>query len=223
MAELILPENRHLFLDVLDDMHERRYKLFFENLGWCPDECGVQRGYDKDAFDTDESVYIVELLPGTRKVAGFARMNPTTGLHMMADLFPHFCDYPSGVPIGPDIQEVSRLGYDFDLLNRDRNAWKEVRGRITGAIVEYCLSRGINQVTYCVHDNVFTSIQKDTWGAIPLGSPQRDEKLGKIYQTGISDMTIEGLNRCKAMLDDPSENILNYYGPVSAVKIPVAA
>lgn len=215
MAELILPENRHHYHDVIDRMHETRYKLFFDNLGWDPDECGVTRGFDKDAYDMDHSIYIVELTPAG-DVAGFARLNPTSRKNMMADLFPEYCNYFPEPPCDPTIYEVSRLGYDPDVLGRDRAAWKETRGRMTSAITEFCLSRGIKQLTFIVHDNVFLSIQRDTWGAMPLGNPQPDEKLGKIYQAGISDINAEGLARCRSLLMDPNAEILTYYGPLLA-------
>lgn len=215
MAELILPENRHLYEHLLDEMHERRYQLFFDGLGWCPDECGIEHpGYDKDRFDKLDTVYIIQRMPGSGEVVGFCRINPTTSPHMMDEIFAGYCEY-TGVPVGPDIHEVSRLGYDYRVTG-DRETWKLVRAQITSSISEYCLSLGIKQVTYCVHDFIFNAIQSDTWGAKPLGRPVHDEKLGKTYQAGISDITQEGLLRCKARLPHPEDDALTYSGPAFA-------
>lgn len=223
MAELILPENKHLYLDVLEEMFERRYQLFFDGLGWCPDECGVTKGYDKDAFDKDDTAYIIERKPGTGEVVGFCRINPTTEPHMMTEVFAHYCGYVDEIPTGPEILEVSRLGYDFRPLKRDRDAWREVRARVTTSITEYCLRLGIKQVTYCVHDHIYNAIHRDTWGAIPLGNPVYDEKLDKTYQAGISDLDEAGLARCRQMLINPNEEVLTYRAPFSKIKLPEAA
>lgn len=223
MAELILPENRHMYLHLLDEMHERRYQLFFDGLGWCPEECGVEHpGYDKDQFDKDDTVYIIQRMPGSGEVAGFCRINPTTSPHMMDEIFPEYCNY-NGVPVGPDIHEVSRLGYDYRVLKRDRDAWNQVRAQITSGVSEYCLLRGIRRVTYCVHDKIFNAIQADTWGAKPLGSPVHDVKLDRIYQAGISDIDEDGLRRCRAKLSRPEDGALLYSGPTSAWRLKVAA
>lgn len=223
MAELILPDNRHLYLGVLEEMFERRYQLFFDGLGWCPNVCKVERGYDKDEFDKDDTAYIVERKPGSGEVVGFCRINPTTNPHMMTEVFPHYCDYVDDIPVGPKTFEVSRLGYDFRPLERDRDAWREVRARITTSITEYCLRLGIEKVTYCVHNDIFMAIQRDTWGATPLGNPVHDARLDKIHQAGISDITVEGLDRCRSMLINPNEEVLTYRAPFSTIKISEAA
>ncbi|MEO1190087.1 MAG: acyl-homoserine-lactone synthase, partial [Pseudomonadota bacterium] len=188
----------------------------------CPDECGVTRGLDKDAFDKDDTVYIIERVPGSGEVVGFCRINPTTRPHMMTEVFPHYCNY-DGIPTGPNIHEVSRLGYDYRVLGRDRDAWREVRARITTAITFYCLRRRISQVTFCVHDDIYMAIKRDTWGARPLGAPQHDEKLDKIYQAGISDITPEALERCRSNLEDPDRPPLDYFGPIETLQLPEAA
>lgn len=224
MAELILPSNRHLYEHVLDEMYERRFQLFFDGLGWCPEECGVlHKGYDKDAFDMDHTIYIVERQARTGNVVGFCRLNPSTRSHMMPEVFPHYCDWVPEVPTGPNIWEVSRLGYDYRPLGRDRAEWKEVRARITTSITEYCLQQGIEQVTFCVHQDIFNAIQRDTWGAVPLGNPYHDEKLGETYQAGLSDITAAGLSRCRSMLRRPEDEVLFVYGPMSALQIREAA
>ncbi len=225
MAELILPENRHLYLHVLDAMHVARFELFFDGLGWDPVECGLDRPqdkYDKDQFDKDDTVYIIERMPETGEVVGFCRINPTTSPHMMDQVFADYCEY-DGVPIGASIHEVSRLGYDYRVLKRNRDDWKEVRFRMTSAISEYCLLRGIDQVTYCVHDHIFNAIQQDTWGAIPLGNQRYDKRLDQFYQAGISDITREGLERCRAELRRPEDDVLTYFGPVAAAQLKEAA
>ncbi len=223
MAELILPENRHRYYDVLDEMHVTRFELFFDGLGWCPEECGIERPgdrYDKDEFDKADTVYIIERWPETGQVVGFCRINPTTTPHMMDQVFADYCEY-SGVPIGSDIFEVSRLGYDPRIVRGDD--WKEVRFRMTSAISEYCLMRGIAQVTYCVHDYIFNAIQQETWGAVPLGRPKHDERLNKVYQAGISDITEEGLARCRSQLRRPDDDVLIYSGPAKAMRLKEAA
>lgn len=219
MAELILPENRNDYLHVLEEMFERRYELFFDGLGWLPEECGVEPGYDKDQFDKDDTVYIVERTSEGR-VVGFCRINPTIRPHMMTDVFADYCDH---VPVGPHIHEVSRLGYDYRLLNRDRDAWNEVRARVTTAITDYCLRAGISQVTYCVHEKIYFAIKRDTWGAEKLGEPVQDTRLNQVYQAGISNITHRALERCRNNLIDPTIPALMYHGPTPRLRLPEAA
>lgn len=223
MAELILPENRYLYEHLLDEMHERRYQLFFDRIGWCPEECGIEHpGYDKDQFDRLDTVYIIHRMPDSGEVVGFCRINPTTRPHMMDEIFAGACNY-TGVPIGPGIHEVSRLGYDYRVLKHDRVAWKRIRYRMTTAITEYCILAGINQITYFVEDEIYNAIQRDTWGAIPLGNQVHDEKLKRVYQAGISDMNEETLARCKANLQQSDDHVLTYSGPIAAVNFKEAA
>lgn len=220
MAEVIWSGNRDRYLLELDQMHERRYRLCFELMGWDPDECGVQRGYDKDEFDRHDTIYIIERHPkNARDVVGFARLNATTGPHMMANLFAHYCNFPPGIPRAPNIYEVSRLLYDWEALG-DRGLWKWVRARMLVAMTEFCLRSGIKQLDYVVNDDVFTNIQRQTWRTIPLGSHQRDERLDKTYVAGLSDMDAYGLERVRALLSDQDEDVLHYYGPMTAFALP---
>lgn len=223
MAELILPDNRDLYLADLEQMFERRYELFFERLGWCPDAVGVTRGYDKDAFDQDSTVYIIERMPGARDIVGFARLNPTTGPHMMRARFAHYCDYCSAPPIANDLWELSRLGYFTPRFGGDRSIWKEVRARMLTAITEYCLQVGIRRLEYVVRENVYTAIQRETWGAQPLGGRHAESQSEPAYVAGISGMTRNGLTQVRSLLHDPEETVLMYYGPVSSIQLRAAA
>ena len=223
MAELILPDNRNLYLADLEQMFERRYELFFEHLGWSADKANVMFGYDKDAYDLDHTVYIIERMPGARDIVGFARLNPTTGPHMMRDVFAHHCEYCSAPPVAGDLWELSRLGYFTPRFLGDRSMWKEIRARMLTAITEYCLQVGIKRLEYVVRENVYTAIQRETWGAQPLGGRHYNDGATLAEVAGISHITQDGLNRVRSLLGDPEETVLMYYGPLSSVQLRSAA
>ena len=91
MAEIITPANRHLYSDLLEEMFKMRYRVAVGELGW--NIPGIKAGYDKDAFDTEETIYIIVPSDCRTKVLGCTRLNPTTGPHMLTEVFEHYCDF----------------------------------------------------------------------------------------------------------------------------------
>ena len=92
MAEVITRENRAYYSDLIEDMHKQRYNALFRphpvhpfGLGWDPSEAGIPEGYDKDDFDTDETIYLVERHPETGEILASIRYNPTMGPHLLIE------------------------------------------------------------------------------------------------------------------------------------------
>ena len=102
-VHVINDANRHLYERELDEHHQIRHRIYVEEL-----QCrGLKPRADKreyDQFDMDETVYVLALEEG--RVVGGLRLVPTTGPHLIADVFPHFASM-QGVPRAP----TSRNGH----------------------------------------------------------------------------------------------------------------
>ena len=108
MIEIITRENRHLFEKEMHEMFEMRYKIAVDKWGWnIPD---VIEGYDKDQFDTDETVYFLAYNKEGR-VIGCARLNCTEKPHLLSEIFEQQCEF-DGVPTDESIHEFSRFIID---------------------------------------------------------------------------------------------------------------
>ena len=61
----------------------------------------------RDAYDRDDTRYLIARERGTRPLRASARLLPTTAPHLMGDLFAHTC--PGGPPAGDTVWEASRF------------------------------------------------------------------------------------------------------------------
>lgn len=73
----------------LKEMFRQRYQVFVEILGWDIPGVDHKSRLEMDAFDTDETVYLIVMR--SEEVVGASRMRPTTISNMMADVFPELC------------------------------------------------------------------------------------------------------------------------------------
>ncbi|MDJ0922859.1 MAG: acyl-homoserine-lactone synthase [Henriciella sp.] len=218
MAEIIWSGNRDQYLVEIDQMHERRWRICFEQLGWDAEAAGVERGYDRDAFDTNDTLYIIQRHPSSGDIIASARLNPTLKPHMMSDVFPHFCDFPGGVPRAADIYEVSRLLFDIELAG-DRDTFRRARATMRVALTEFCMRSGIRAFDFVVRDKLFTEMMRNLWSVQPLGSYHPDRKLPETYVAGLAAIDQAGLDRLRKQLghDRP---VLFYNGPVTDFILP---
>jgi len=100
-VHVVTGANRHLYERELDEHHQIRHRIYVEELHWR----GLTPRSDKreyDQFDLPETVYLLGLEEG-RVVAGL-RLVPTTGPHLINDVFPQFASV-RGVPRRADIAE----------------------------------------------------------------------------------------------------------------------
>jgi len=90
VIEIVLPENRARHKHLLDAMFRMRYDVVVKQWGW--DVPGIEPGYDKDEFDTDQTVYMLYLSEAGDQVLGCCRFNPTSEPYMISELWPDHCD-----------------------------------------------------------------------------------------------------------------------------------
>ena len=89
MLKLIEGSYASFFPKEIDAMFRNRAETFSERLGW---EVVVKDGYERDAFDDANPLYLVSVDPDTEEYWGSLRLLPTTGPNMLRDVFPQLLD-----------------------------------------------------------------------------------------------------------------------------------
>ena len=165
MVNLITSYNRSKFRAPLEAMHRDRKKIFVDTLKW--DVPVVDGQYEVDQFDTDEALYLVALAADRQRHLGSVRLLPTTGPHLLSEVFPFLCD--NGVPVGEDIYEITRLctapAKDIDP--------RLIRRKLATAMCEFGLLYGINTYTCVTHVQYLTHLLAVGWECEPLGEPKQ--------------------------------------------------
>ncbi|MBP6892900.1 MAG: GNAT family N-acetyltransferase [Pseudacidovorax sp.] len=90
---------------LLRDLGHYRYRVFVERLGWkLPD---ARDGTEWDRFDTPQTVHVVAL-DAQGRIQGCARLLPTTGPYLLADVFPELMGRQP-CPRADHVWELSRF------------------------------------------------------------------------------------------------------------------
>ena len=80
MLKLIESSYASFFPKEMDAMFRNRAETFSDRLGW---EVVVKDGYERDAFDDANPLYLVSVDPDTEEYWGSLRLLPTTGPNML--------------------------------------------------------------------------------------------------------------------------------------------
>ncbi len=169
MFKLITPKNRVAHRDLIDAMHEMRYRIVVCEWGW--DIPGVIVGYEADQFDTAETVYVIVQNKNGEVVAS-ARLNPTTQPHMLSELFADYCDLQPW-PVGADVWECSRFVTERPKLPDPVEDFR-IRCRLGLGLTIYCIDHQITRLSWLTHQKFYNLVQK-VWTTEPLGLPRRND------------------------------------------------
>jgi acyl-homoserine lactone synthase len=164
MVNLITSYNREKFRGQLEAMHRDRKKVFVDALKW--DVPVVDGQYEMDQFDTDAAIYLIASDPQRQRHIGSVRLLPTTGPHLMSEIFPFLCE--NGVPVGEDVWEITRL---CTAPSRDIEP-RLIRRRLATAMCEFGLLYGINKYTCVTHIQYLSHLLALGWECEPLGDPK---------------------------------------------------
>ena len=168
MFTIIPPAARHEHRDLIDAMHEMRYRIVVGEWGWhIP---GIREGYDKDQFDTDATVYVLVLSDGGEVLAS-SRLNPTTRPHMLSELFADYCDLQP-YPVDDRIWECSRFVTDRKRMADPVEDFR-TRCRLGLGITVWCLDHGVTHLSWLTHQKFYNLVQR-VWTTEPLGLPRRE-------------------------------------------------
>lgn len=164
MVKVVTSNNKHRHEALLDSMFRDRKRVFVDWLKW--DVPVVDGVYEKDQFDTDDTVYLIMSDPETGKHRASVRFVPTMLPHMLKDVFPSFCE--GEIPIGDDIWEASRLctapGLKGELA-------RNVRRQLFTAVMEFALLYGVSRITMITHMDYAQHFMASGWEIRPLGLP----------------------------------------------------
>ncbi|MEY4256055.1 MAG: hypothetical protein RLZZ141_1282 [Pseudomonadota bacterium] len=170
---IVTSENRHQFGDVIAMMHRHRKAIFVDGLKWSVPVVDDQ--FEIDPFDTDEAVYLIALDPSTQTHLGSVRLLPSTGAHLLGQMFSHLCDGP--VPVSHDVWEISRLCTAPGVKDA-----RTIRRRLATALMEFGLLYGVRQYTSVAHMAWLSQVLAAGWDCEPLGLPRKvdGEEIGAI-------------------------------------------
>lgn len=164
---------------LLESMFEDRKRLFIDLLDW--DLTVVDERLEIDRFDDAYATYIIAADRSGRHLASM-RLLPSTRPHLLGTLFERLCT--NGVPVGPDIFEITRLCLPPNLLRSER---MRLRDGLIRAMVDHALDRGINRFTGVVTARFREQILGMGWQGEALG-PGQDLGGGRL---GAFAVTIE--------------------------------
>jgi acyl-homoserine lactone synthase len=89
--------NRNAYRDELEQHFRLRHEIYVGERGW--HDLARRDGREVDAFDNDDAVYLLGILPDKGVVAG-SRLVPSLKPHLMSEVFPQLAE--DGVPRASD-------------------------------------------------------------------------------------------------------------------------
>lgn len=147
-------------------MFAARKRVFVDMLQW--DLPVLEGKYEIDQFDTAGAEYLI-LLGDEGEHRASARLLPTTGPHLLGDLYPWLCD--EAVPRGPAIWEISRFCVDPGQTPSERRG---ARDELVTTLADYALCYDISDYTGVAEWSWFEKIARFGWSCAPLGSAADD-------------------------------------------------
>lgn len=127
---------------LLEEMFRMRAKVFSDKLGW---DVHVRNGLEKDHFDDESPVYIIEQ-NAAGQISGSCRLLPTTGPTLLSEVFSD--TIPNGALLSsPAIWECTRFCVDYQCTSKvDRQSVFQSAGRLISAIGKLCIAAGVETV-----------------------------------------------------------------------------
>ncbi|MEC5293601.1 acyl-homoserine-lactone synthase [Aurantimonas sp. C2-3-R2] len=116
--------NRGAYRDELEQHFRLRHDIYVGERGW--HNLARPDGREVDAFDTEDAVYLLGILPGKGVVAG-SRLVPSVKPHLMSDVFPQLAPQS---PFRNSLRRVQRpLGWSLrnDMIPDFRGFGRRVR------------------------------------------------------------------------------------------------
>lgn len=158
-------DNRHLYTDQIEEMFRLRHRLYVEGRGWKalarPDKREI------DQFDTDDAVYLLGIDDIGRVTSGI-RLLPTTGPHLIRDVFPHAVQW-ANIPEDDAIYEFTRFFVVPSSPIRPKRP--EESAEVLCAMFEYGLAIGLTHISLLCDTYFLPPMLEYGWQVRPLGAP----------------------------------------------------
>ena len=214
MIEIVMPSARGAYAEFLDAMFRMRYDVVVGQWGWqIP---GIEPGYDKDQFDTDETVYLLCLDEHRQSVLGCCRFNPTTRPYMISSLWLDACDLQEP-PQSPDAWETSRFVVSNKIGSKEE--YLDVMWRLGVGLTEYCLQAGIERIVWYTEPPFYNTINS-IMEVEPLGRPKQNLTDQRTYIPAIGFVTPAAVIAARANLKDPESVTTFAMAPIAEVSRP---
>jgi len=171
MLKVIEGSKAALYPNEMDAMFRNRALVFSERLGW---DVVVKDGYERDAFDDCNPVYLVSVDPRTNEYWGSLRLLPTTGPNMLRDVFPFLLsegEYIESATIWESsrICVVSKEGQP----ERIRNGVNLALGELLVGIGEVSVKAGLTQIVSVFDARMYRVLKAAGCNPQIIGRPRR--------------------------------------------------
>lgn len=172
--------NRGAYRDQLEQHFRLRHEIYVGERGWL--DLARPDGREMDAFDNEDAVYLLGIMPDKGVVAG-SRLIPSLKPHLMSEVFPELA--LDGVPRANDIFEWTRI-FVVPAL-RQPGVPCLAAGIVYCGIVELCLRRSITKLSIVCETYWVDRLAELGWNPQPLGPPmehQGETIIGLIVDMG---------------------------------------
>ncbi|QDF37485.1 acyl-homoserine-lactone synthase [Bradyrhizobium symbiodeficiens] len=210
MIQLITAPCYDEFADTLVRMHQLRYRVFRERLGW---EVCVSGDLEADEFDSLNPAYLV-LIAENGSVQGSVRLLPSIGPTMLGATFSALLAGQS-MPSSSSIWESSRFALDLPPgTPKSPNGIACATYKLFAGMIEFGLSRQLTDIVTVTDARMERILRRAKW---PLRRIAEPRQLGNtVAVAGYLEVSSEALARVRDAGDLP--------GPVLwAPVIPAAA
>lgn len=153
---------------LLEQQHELRARIFSDRLGW---DVSVQGGQELDEFDHLRPTYILAVSE-TGRVAGCARLLPTTGPTMLQNTFPMLLSERS-LPSSESVVESSRFCVDTALAEGRGGGLHLATLTMFAGIIEWSMANGYREIVTATDIRFERILNRSGWRMERLGAPQR--------------------------------------------------
>lgn len=188
MVSVVTAANRDHYRTELETMFRDRKSIFVDFLKW-QDLNVIDGVYEKDAYDTDRATYLISADRETHQHVCSMRLMPTTGPHLLRDVFPDLCE--GEIPVGEDVWEVTRLCTSPKLKG---DAGRTARRHLSIAMVEFALLYQLTRLTMISHMEYLSRLMAVGWECRPLGLPK--ERQGQLFgamEVSITPATLKAI------------------------------
>jgi acyl homoserine lactone synthase len=179
---------------IVDDMLKARAEVFHHRLHW---RVTVENDREIDSYDSYDPLYLISVDDNTGIARGSLRLLPTSGPHMMRDIFRNFFSEPI-VLESPLIWECTRfcIHPQWERSRSDRRPG-HVTTELLHGICEAAIEAGVRYVTGVFNMSMSTIYRRAGWSPEILG--QSTSAHGDIA-CGLWEVHKDVANRLKARL-----------------------
>lgn len=179
-----------------------RYEVFVGHLGW---ELPCPQGFDQDQFDIAEAIHLAARSEDGR-IVGYARLLPTTGRYLLAELFPQLLG-GQAAPQQAEVWELSRYAARDTQGPSDAAADLLIGKQVLAQAVRTAALHGAERLVFCT--TVAVERLAKRWGVDihRVAAPQRHgSQLLVAAVIECNAMTLNALDTALACRGEPSHS-----------------